>query len=280
LHRRAPPAETNVQKLTVLIPAHNEARNIAACIESVAWADEVLVIDDCSNDPTAEMARAAGARVMLHEFSSPSSQKGYALQNAAHPWVLSLDADERVTAGLRDEIRGILAADGPADGYFIPIHGFFLGQRIRFGAWRGERKLRLFRRDLTHFPERAIHESAEVRGRIGLCRSPILHYSYRSLDDCFVKARRYAEWGAVEWRRRGRRPSTLRMLLRGPASFARDYILKAGFLDGRRGLILALFDAWQVAAREAKLWELGSGHAPAYASEIEHAEDQRHPADV
>jgi len=273
---------TNVQKLTVIIPTHNEARNIAACIESAAWADEVLVVDDYSNDHTAEMARAAGARVILHEFSSAASQKNRALRNATCPWVLSLDADERVTAGLRDEIRSILATDGPADGYFIPIHGFFLGQRIRFGAWRGERKLRLFRRKLTHFPERAVHESAQVSGRIGLCRGAIEHYSYRDLDDCFVKARRYAEWGAFEWRRRGRQPSALRMLLRGPASFARDYVLKAGFLDGRRGLILALFDAWQVVAREAKLWELASRSVPVptRASEIEHAEDKRRAADL
>lgn len=272
----------NVQKLTVIIPTHNEARNIGACVESVAWADEVLVVDDYSVDDTAEIARAAGAGVMLHRYTSPAAQKNYALRNAAHPWILALDADERVTPELRDEIRGVLATDGHADGYFIPIHGFFLGQRIRFGEWRGERKLRLFRRDLTHFPERAVHESAQVSGRIGLCRGAIEHYSYRDLDDCFVKARRYAEWGAVELRRRGRRPSALRMLVRGPASFARDYIFKVGFLDGRRGLILALFKAWQVVAREVKLWELASRNAPAAArgGEIEHAEDKRHPADI
>jgi len=271
----AGPIHTTVHKLSIIIPTHNETRNIGACIESVAWADELLVVDGFSDDDTAEIARAAGARVLLHKFRSPSSQKNWALRQASHPWALSLDADERVTPELRDEIRAILGADGPGDGYFIPIHGYFLGRRMRFGAWRGERKLRLFRRHLAHYPERAIHEAAQVSGRVGLLRGAILHYSYRSLDDCFVKARRYAEWGAVEWQRRGRRPSGLRLLLRGPAQFARDYVLRAGFLDGAHGLILAAFDAWQSVAREAKLWELARQDAAAArpAPEIEHAQD-------
>lgn len=248
-----------MQKLSVIIPTHNETHNIGPCIESVAWADEVVVVDDFSDDATAEIARAHGARVLTHRWRSPASQKNYALRQASHPWVLSLDADERVTPQLRHEIRTILTANGPADGYFIPIHGYFLGRRMRFGAWRGERKLRLFRRDRTHFPERAIHEAAQVQGRVGLCRAPILHYSYRTLDDCFIKLRRYAEWGALEWRRQGRKPSVLRLLLRGPLTFTRDYILRAGFLDGAHGLVLALFDTSQAVAREAKLWELTAG---------------------
>lgn len=271
-----------MQKLSVIIPTHSEARNIGACIESAAWADEVVVADDFSDDGTADLARAAGARVLLHRFRSPASQKNWALKQASHPWVLSLDADERVTPDLRDEIRAVLAADGPGDGYFIPIHSYFLGRRMRFGAWRGERKLRLFRRDRAHYPERALHEAAEVSGRVGLLRGAILHYSYRSLDDCFAKMRRYAEWGALEWQRRGRRPSALRLLFRGPAQFVRDYVLRAGFLDGTRGLILAAFDAWQSVAREARLWELArwDGAAAEPALEIEHDQDQRHPADL
>ncbi|UCH32949.1 MAG: glycosyltransferase family 2 protein [Armatimonadota bacterium] len=247
-----------MQKLTVIIPTHNEARNIAACLESVSWADERLVVDDFSDDGTPDIARAGGARVVEHKFQSPSSQKDFAIQQSAHPWVLSLDADERVTPELRDEIRVILAADRPADGYFIPIRSYFLGRRMRFGAWRGERKLRLFRRALTHYPERALHEAAEVKGRVGLCRGAITHYSYRTLDDCFVKMRRYAEWGAMERHRRGQRASVLRLLLHGPARFARDCILRLGLLDGTAGLILALFDASQVMLREAKLWELAT----------------------
>jgi len=248
-----------VQELSVIIPTHNEAHNIAECVASVAWADEVLVVDDSSDDDTARIAAAGGARVLTHEFRSPASQKNWALGQASHPWVLSLDADERVTPQLRDEIRGVLAADGPADGYFIPIHGYFLGRRMKFGAWRGERKLRLFRRDLTRYPERAVHEAAQVQGRVGLCRGAIVHYSYRTLDDCLVKMRRYAEWGALEWQRRGRRPSSLRLLLRGPAQFTRDYVLRAGFLDGSQGLILSLFSAWEAVTREAKLWESARG---------------------
>ena len=271
-----------MQKLSVIIPTHNEAHNIAECIESAAWADEVLVVDDFSDDATADIARRLGARVLLREFRSPASQKNFALQQASHRWVLSLDADDRATPALGEEIRGILAADGPADGYFVPIHGHFLGQWMRFGGWRGERKLRVFRRDLTHYPERAVHEAAEVRGRVGQCRAAILHYSYRSLDDCFVKMRRYAEWGAVEWRRQGRRPSALRMLLRGPVKFARDYLLRGGFLDGGRGLVLALFDTWSAVAREAKLWELdrASRAAAPPVNETEHAQDQRSPTDL
>ncbi len=245
-----------MQKLSVIIPTHDEARNIAECIRSAAWADEVLVVDDFSGDDTAAIARDLGARVLEHEWHSPASQKNWALQQASHPWVLSLDADERVTPELRADIRAILMSSGTPDGYFIPIHGYFLGRRMRFGPWRGERKLRLFRRDLTHYPERAIHEAAQVRGRIGLCRGAILHHSYRTLDDCFVKMRRYAEWGAAEWLRRGRRPSRLRMVLRAPARFVQDYLLRAGFLDGTPGLVLCLFEGWQAAAREAKLWEL------------------------
>lgn len=249
-----------MSKLSVIIPARNEADNIAACIASVAWADEVLVVDDLSHDATAELARAVGARVLTHELRSWAAQKNWALERIANPWVLALDADERVTPELADSIRAVLSADGPADGYRVLRRAYFLGRWMRFGSWRRDRPLRLFRRDLTHYPERAVHEAAEVGGRVGLLRGALLHYSYRTMDDCFVKMRRYAERGALEWQRRGRRPSLPRLLLHGPFSFAQDYIMRAGFLDGRRGLMLALFDAWQVTMREAKLWELS--HSP------------------
>ena len=271
-----------MRSLSVIIPTHNEARNIAECIESVAWADEVVVVDDFSDDGTTDIARAMGARVLPHEFVTPAAQKNWALEQASHPWVLEVDADERVTPALRYEIRTILTHDGPADGYLVPVRGQVLGRRMRFGAWWRERKLRLFRRDLAHFPERRVHEAAEVKGRVGLCRGAILHYSYCSLDDCFVKMRRYAEWGAQDWLDQGRRPSAVRMLLHGPARFARDYIVKLGFLDGVPGLIQGLFDAWQVTAKEAKLWDLARlaavTHSPG--SGAEHAEDKHSPTDA
>jgi glycosyltransferase involved in cell wall biosynthesis len=255
-----------MKPLTVIIPARNEADNIGECIASVAWADEVLVVDDRSDDATADLARAAGARVLTHELQSWAAQKNWALEQVANPWVLALDADERVTLELAESIRAVLSTDRPADGYRVTRRAYFLGRWMRFGSWRRDRPLRLFRRELTHYPERTVHEAAEVAGRVGLLRGALLHYSYRTLDDCFVKMRRYAERGALEWQQRGRRPSLARLMAHGPFNFAQDYILRAGFLDGRRGLMLALFDAWQVTMREAKLWEFAHSSTEATSS--------------
>jgi len=245
-----------LQKLTALIPCRNEERNLGDCLGSVKFADEILVVDSFSTDATLEIARQYTDRIVQHEYVNSAAQKNWAIPQAAHPWVLIVDADERVTPGLREEIQAILAADGPLDGYWLRRRNIFLGREIRFSGWQGDRVLRLFRRDRGRYEDRHVHASLLLDGRAGACRHPLLHYSYRDLEDELVKIRRYGQWGAEDALARGKRPTARRLFWNPVFAFLHNYLLRGGFLDGRHGLVLCLFQAFGAFYKYARLWEL------------------------
>jgi glycosyltransferase involved in cell wall biosynthesis len=246
-------------KLTALIPCKDERLNIRPCIESVRpLADEILVADSGSTDGTLEIIRRiGGCRVIEREYVDSGNFKNWAIPQAACPWILLVDADERLTRPLADEIRRVLAAGPAADGYWIYRANHFMGHRIRFSGWRGDRVLRLFRRDLGRYDDSGDHaEVAIATGKVGRLRERLLHYTYWSYDQYFHKLRRYTTQQAETWRRTGRRTSALDLAASGPLRFLRSYVLQLGFLDGLAGLQVCALTGFYSFMKRARLWEL------------------------
>jgi hypothetical protein len=240
---------------SVVIAAKDEADEIADCIASVAWAAEVIVVENDSTDDTVALARAAGAVVFSHPFTTIGRQRNAAIARARHEWILVVDADERGTPQLRHEIGRILAADRPAVAFRVRRRNFFLGREIRHGGWERDRPVRLFRARMR-YDERPVHEHVMTDGEVGELGEPLIHYPYASLGEYFAKLERYSRWWAEQNFARGRRTSAWALAETPPARFISMYVLRAGFLDGAPGVIVAALAAMSVAAKDARLWEL------------------------
>lgn len=242
-------------RLSVTVITLNEEERLRACLESVAWADEIVVVDAESQDKTVQIAREFTDRVFVRPWPGFAAQKNFALEQATGDWVLSLDADEEVPPALRDEIRGLLR-DGPAhDAFAVPRRNIFMGQWIRHGGLYPDWQVRLLRRGRARFGERAVHESVAVEGSVGRLRAPLLHRSYRDVGDFLARADRYSTLAAEEWVRSGRPVRLADLVLRPAGRFLAMYVARLGVLDGRRGLLLALLYAYYVFMRSAKAWE-------------------------
>ena len=248
--------------LSVVIAAKNEAHQIADCVRSVSFADQVIVLDSSSTDGTAAAARSAGAEVHVTDWPGygPQQRRGIALANSE--WVLSLDADERITPELAAEIRA--AIEQPvADGYRLPRLSSFCGQFIHHGGWRPDYTLRLVRRERAGFTDHFLHAHMTVDGRRADLASPIIHYSYRDLDDVLDKLSRYSRGAATDARERGQSGSLGRALASGAWAFLRTYVLRQGFRDGRMGLVLAIYNAQTTYYKYLRLWMMQQGAEPA-----------------
>jgi glycosyltransferase involved in cell wall biosynthesis len=243
------------EPLSVLIPTRNEAANLPACIASVRWADEVVVVDSGSTDGTMAMARADADRVLEHEYVNSAAQKNWALPQLAHRWVLIVDADERVTPGLRSEIEAVLQNPRRADGYWIYRDNHFLGKRIRAAGWQRDKVLRLFDRTKGAYQPLQVHAEVVIEGRVAALRGRLAHDTYRSLDQYFEKFLRYTRWSAADLKARGVRASGARLFLRPAARFFRQYVLEGGFRYGRHGLVLCMLAAFSVFTKYARRWE-------------------------
>ncbi|MCA9246323.1 MAG: glycosyltransferase family 2 protein [Planctomycetales bacterium] len=245
--------------ITVIIPCKDEAVNIADCIASVRpIAAEILVADSGSSDETLEIvARAGGCRVIEREYVDSANFKNWAIPQATHEWIFLIDADERLTPELVAEIQAIVARAPEKDGYWVYRANYFMGKRIRFSGWQNDRVIRLFRRDVSRYEDILDHSEVQLAPeRVGRLRHRMPHFTYRSYDQYFPKFHRYTKRSAAFRYSRGRRPSGLQLLLRGPFRFLRSYILKLGFLDGLAGLQLSVLSGFYSYMKEARLWEL------------------------
>lgn len=240
-------------RLTAIIIAKNEAANIGACLESVAFADELIVVDDRSDDATAQIAAAKGARVLQRAFDGFGAQKNFALSLAQSDWVLSIDADERVTPALAAEISNVIAA-ARADGYEVPRRSSFCGRMIRYGGWSPDYVLRLFRRGRACFSDHVVHERVDCNGPVARLREPLLHFPVLRLEDALSRMDRYSTAGANVIHNSGRRVSFNTGINHGLWAFFRAYVLRAGFLDGREGFLLAVAIAEGSYYRYMKAW--------------------------
>lgn len=241
--------------VTVVIAAHNEAANINACLASVSWAAEAIVVENDSTDGTADCAREVGAIVMSPPFTTIGHARNAGIAAAVHPWILVLDADERCTPALADELRQLSKDSPPFRAYRIPRRNFFLGKEIKHGGWERDRPVRFFASTLR-YDDKKVHEGVRVEGPVGETRESLLHYTYASLDAFFEKMNRYsADWAEQNFAR-GRRAGAGSALIRGRLRFASMYLLKLGFLDGAHGLMLARLAEESVMAKYARLWEM------------------------
>jgi glycosyltransferase involved in cell wall biosynthesis len=244
---------------SVIIAAKDEASEIAECIASVAWAAEVIVVENDSSDETVAVAREAGAVVFSHPFTTIGRQRNAAIARARHEWILVVDADERGTPALAGEIGQVVAGrtgTAAAVAYRVRRRNVFLGREIKHGGWERDRPVRLFRNRMR-YDERPVHEHVMTDGTVGELHEPLVHYPYASLGEYFAKLDRYSRWWAEQSFERGRRASAWTVALKPPARFVSMYVLRAGFLDGAHGAIVAALAAISVAAKYARLWELG-----------------------
>jgi glycosyltransferase involved in cell wall biosynthesis len=244
-----------VSKLTVTVITHNEGAHIGAALESVAWADEILVIDSHSTDETRETAGRYTRRVEAREWPGYGAQKNYAAHRASHDWILSIDADERVTPALAAEIRALMARGPRAAGYRIPRVSSYLGRWIRSTDWFPDFHLRLYDRRAARWSERPVHESVEIDGPTERLRGELLHYPYRDVSEHLAKIDRYTTLVAEQWLAEGRRANALHACIYPSLAFLRNYVLRRGFRDGRAGFLVSRLNAYYVFLKYVKLIE-------------------------
>ncbi len=250
--------------LSVTVITRNEAAHLAAALDSVRWADEIVVVDAESTDETVAIARRYTDRVVVRSWPGYAEQKNYAAALARHDWILSLDADERVTPALAREIQALLGSDPPCRGYRIPRVTWYLGRWIRSTDWYPDYQLRLYDRRAGRWQARRVHESVRVEGRTGRLRHELLHYPYRDVAHHVQTIDRYTTLAAEDLRAAGRRVGLLGLALHPPLAFLRNYVWRGGFRDGVPGFLVSALGAYYVLLKLAKRWALDhAGEPPA-----------------
>ncbi len=243
-----------MHKITAIIPTFNEAHNIDAVLQSVSWCDEILVVDSFSTDNTVEKARALATKVIQSEYINSASQKNRAIPQATHEWILLVDADERVTPELKQEIQSLLQQERiPCDAYWIHRKNFFMGQEVRFSGWQGDKVIRFFKRDTCRYEEKSVHAEVTTSGNIGKLRHKLVHNTYKDMMHYMVKWDRYTTWSAQDAYRKGVRPGFFHYVIKPAFRFFKHYFLQLGILDGKVGFIISRLNASSVFMRYVKL---------------------------
>jgi len=242
-----------MNKISVVIITKNEAQNISDCLESVKWADEIIVVDSGSEDETISIAKRFTDKVLINEWKGFADQKSFAMNQASNEWILSIDADERVTEKLKDEI---LNSDlNQFDGYRIKRENYFLGKLIRGCGWGNDYQLRLFRKSKTKLTNRLVHEGFEVEGKIGQLKNSMLHFSYRNFSDAITKINHYSTLEAIEKQNR-KKVTAFTIVVTPVVAFLQHFFLRKGFIDGIYGLFVSIMHAITKLQVQLKIWEL------------------------
>jgi glycosyltransferase involved in cell wall biosynthesis len=250
-----------VPKISGIVITLNEENHIGACLESLIWVDEIVVMDSGSLDKTREIAQTFTPHVYETTWKGFGETKNLALSRVTGEWVLWVDADERVTPGLVQEIRTRLEVDaGRFAGYEIPRLAFFLGHPIHHSGWYPGYVLRLFKKEAGHFTVQPVHEGVTLRGKIGRLKGDLLHYTDPTLEHYIDKMNRYTTLAAEDLYQKGRRVRLFDLLIRPKEVFCKMYLLNSGFLDGICGFLIALLSAYHVFTKYAKLWKRQTCH--------------------
>jgi glycosyltransferase involved in cell wall biosynthesis len=245
-----------VTGISAIVITHNEEKNIGACLASLPFADEIVVVDSGSADRTEEICRENPlVRWHSEEWKGFGRQKNSALDKATGPWIFSIDADERVTKELAEEISGIDPVRSPFAGYRVPRRSFFGDRWVRHGGWYPDHTVRLWRKESGRFEERSVHEAVRVSGPLGTLRGDLLHYTYRDTADFVQRLNRYSSLGAKELLKEGRSASLPALLFRPAFTFFKMFVLQRGFLDGTLGLKLAGLYSMYTFVKYVKAWE-------------------------
>ena len=243
-------------KLSVYVIAYNDEPNMRACLESVAWADELIVVDSYSTDATEKISREFTEKVFQHEFHGFGRLRNEAVAHATHDWIFSLDTDERATPELRRELYRTMERSEAA-AYFVPRKNYFLGRWIRHCGWYPDyRQPQLFQKDRLRYRDELVHESFDVDGSVGYLKEPALQYPFRNVDHYLAKMDRYSDLMARRMVEQGQRVHPHQMVTHPVFTFVKMYVLRTGFLDRMPGLILSGLYAYYTFIKYAKFWEL------------------------
>jgi len=249
-----------MHKVTAIIPCKNEAHNIEAVLQSVSWCSEIMVVDSFSADSTVELAKKYTSRIIESEYINSASQKNRAIPLAQSEWILLVDADERVTEELKEEIQKILSADSiEYDAFWIYRKNFFLGQEIKYSGWQRDKVIRLFKRDCCRYEEKEVHAEIVTSGKVGKLKSKLLHNTYKNIFHYLEKWDRYSTWGANEAAKKAVEPNLFHFIIKPCFRFFKHYVIDLGFLDGYAGLIICSLAAKGVFIRYVKLYAMQKG---------------------
>jgi glycosyltransferase involved in cell wall biosynthesis len=248
-----------VPKLSVTVITHNEAADIGPALASAQWADELIVVDSGSTDDTVVIARQYTERVIVRDWPGYGAQKNIAASLASNDWILSLDADERITPALAEEIHALLAGNPPAAAYKVPRVAWHLGRWIRSTDWYPDHQLRLYDRTRARWSGAYVHEAVHVDGPVGTLTHEIQHFAYRNLSDHLETINRYTSLAAQQMLESGRTAGLLQLTGHPPVAFLRNYVARGGFRDGQAGFVISAMNAYYVFLKFAKLWELQRG---------------------
>lgn len=240
--------------VSVIILIHNDEDKIRAALDSVTWADEIVIIDDYSTDQSTRICNEYHVRIVQHKYESYAAQVNWGLQQAKHDWVLVLDSDERITGALRDEMIGVLQHGPDCDGYVIYRQSLFLGELIQYCGWQDDTVTRLFNRHKGQHGVMTDHSDISVDGRLGKLKHKMLHDTYTDFDEYFMKMKRYSDRAALDMTQAKKRVTWVHLTLRPLFRFFKMYLLRFGFMDGRIGLILCGLTAFYVFTKYAKAW--------------------------
>jgi glycosyltransferase involved in cell wall biosynthesis len=248
--------------VSAIVTTYNEAETISDCLDSLAWCDEILVVDSHSTDDTRAIARRNDrVRVIERPYFGAASQKNWAIDRCRFDWVLILDADERVTPELRREVETVLAAPVTATAFTIKRRTFALGKEIRYSGWQHDRVVRLFRRGAARYPNRRVHADMETAQPPRVLDAYLDHHMVATLDEYVERTRRYALWGAAQlWRDGRRRSGGWQIVVRPAWRFFRTYILQRGFLEGTRGFIMCAVPAYGTFLKYSTVWNWQRNH--------------------
>jgi glycosyltransferase involved in cell wall biosynthesis len=241
--------------LSVIVITRNEERNIVACLDSVKWADDLIVVDAQSNDATLALARQFTQKVFVEPWKGFADAKEFAVSKSRHEWILWLDADERVTPELASEIQALLTSSDLKDAYTVARRAYFLGRWIKHSGWYPGRVARLFRKDRASFSSAAVHEGLIIQGTVGELQHDLLHFTDPNLYHYLAKFNRYTSLASKESYDAGKSFRLIDLFVRPPWIFVKMFVLRLGFLDGLPGLLLALLSSSYVFTKYAKLWE-------------------------
>ncbi len=243
-------------KVSGLVTCFNEEYNIGACIESLLWCEEIIVVDSFSTDRTPKIARSYDkVRFFQRTYFGAGAQKNWAMKHVRYPWIFLLDSDERCTPSLRAEVEDLLVRGSQHDAYTINRDVYFLGKRIKYSGWQRDRVARIFKTGSAYYENRRVHSLLHTSGEAPILKNSMEHHMVDlSFDDYAFRLAKYGYWGAAQGWRDGKRPNALEVALRPLWRFFRTYIIQFGILDGGRGLVFCALQAYSAYMKYAILW--------------------------
>ena len=244
--------------ITAIVPCFNESHNIVEVLESVSFCDEVILVDSHSTDNTVELARPLIDKLLVRDYEHSASQKNWAIPQAKNEWILLVDADERVTPALKQEIIELFAhiESETHVGYWIGRRNFFMGREVRYSGWKNDKVVRFFKKSKCKYRDIQVHSEIEADGTLGYLDQKLTHYKYNGIDSHIKKLQRYASHQAIDYDKKTGNITAFHLILKPLWSFIKHYFIQLGFLDGFVGLVIAYLRSYMVFMRYVKLWLL------------------------